>query len=73
MLAHARRAAARELDPDADLATVIDRLKSDHPATFEDALDGYRDAMARSRAYLIEHGLATVPDDEVIEVIETPE
>ena len=69
----ARRAAARELDPDADLATVIDRLKHDHPATFEEALDGYRDVMARSRAYLVEHGLATVPDDEVIEVIETPE
>ncbi len=68
----ARRAAARELDPDADLATVIDRLKHDHPATFEEALDGYRDAMARSRAYIIEHGLASVPDDEVIEVIETP-
>ena len=27
----------------------------------------------RSRAYLIEHDLATVPDDETIEVIETPE
>ncbi len=69
----ARRAAARELDPDADLTTVIDRLKHDHPATFEEALDGYRDVMARSRAWLIEHDLATVPDDEVIEVIETPE
>ena len=69
----ARRAAARELDPDADLATVIDRLKHDHPATFEDALDGYRDAMARSRTYLVEHGIATVPDDETIEVMATPE
>lgn len=69
----ARRAAARELDPDADLATVIDRLKHDHPATFEDALDGYRDAMSRSRTYLVEHDIATVPDDETIEVIATPE
>ncbi len=69
----ARRAAARELDPDADLATVIDRLKRDHPATFEEALDGYRVAMARSRAYLVEHRLATIPDGEAIEVIATPE
>jgi uncharacterized protein (DUF885 family) len=68
-----RRAAARELDPTADLATVIDRLKHDHPPTFEDALVEYRDVMARSRAYLIEHGLATVPDDETIEVVATPE
>jgi uncharacterized protein (DUF885 family) len=69
----ARRAAARELDPDADLPSVIERLKADHPATFEDALEGYKDAMRRSRAYLIEHDIVTVPDDEVIEVIATPE
>ena len=69
----ARRAAARELDPDADLPSVIERLKADHPATFEEALEGYKDAMRRSRAYLIEHDIATVPDDEVIEVIATPE
>ncbi len=68
-----RRAAARELDPDADLPTVIDRLKSDQPASFEAALDGYREVMARARAYLIEHDLATIPDDERIEVIATPE
>ena len=68
----ARRAAAREVDPDADIATVIDRLKTNHPPTFEAALEGYRDAMRRARAYLIEHDLVTVPDDEVIEVIPTP-
>ncbi|MDQ1323176.1 MAG: hypothetical protein QG587_511, partial [Chloroflexota bacterium] len=69
----ARRAAARELDPDADLPSVIGRLKADHPATFEDALEGYKDAMRRARAYLIEHDIVTVPDDEVIDVIATPE
>jgi uncharacterized protein (DUF885 family) len=69
----ARRAAALEVDPEADEATVIERLKNDHPATFEEALEGYRDAMRRSRAYLIEHDLVTVPDDEAIEVIPTPE
>jgi uncharacterized protein (DUF885 family) len=68
-----RRAAALEVDPDADEATVIDRLKNDHPATFEEALEGYRDAMRRARAHLVEHDLVTVPDDEVIEVIATPE
>ena len=69
----ARRAAAREIDPHADLPTLIDRLKSDHPATFEEALDGYREVMRRSRAHIIEHGIATVPDDELIEVVATPE
>ncbi len=71
--AEARRAAARDLDPGADLPTVLDRLKSDHPDTFEEALDLYRDAMGRARAHVIEHDLVTVPDGERIEVIATPE
>jgi uncharacterized protein (DUF885 family) len=69
----ARRAAARELDPGADLPSILERLKADHPATFDEALEGYRDAMRRARAHLIEHDLATIPDDEVIDVIATPE
>ena len=69
----ARRAAAREMDPDADFVTVLERLKSDHPATFEEALDGYREAMRRARAHVIDHDIATIPPDEHVEVIETPE
>jgi len=68
-----RREAALEIDPDLDEPTVIDRVKSDHPATFEEALDVYRDDMERARAYLIEHDLATIPDDERLQVIATPE
>ena len=69
----ARRAAARELDPHLDLPAILDRLKHDHPASFEEALDTYRDAMNRARAYLVEHDLATIPDGETIEVMATPE
>ena len=69
----ARRAAAREIDPDADLPSVIDRVKSDGPATFEEALEGYRDVMRRARAYLIEHDIVSIPGDETIEVLPTPE
>jgi uncharacterized protein (DUF885 family) len=69
----ARAAAAREIDPDADEATVIDRVKSDQPATFDDALEAYRDAMYRARRHLVDHDLATIPEDERIEVIPTPE
>jgi uncharacterized protein (DUF885 family) len=68
----ARAAAAREIDPTVDEATVVDRIKSDHAATFEEALDEYRDAMLRARAHLIEHDIVTVPDDERIEVMATP-
>src|SRR5829696_1713515 len=69
----ARAAAARELDPDVDEATVIDRVKSRQPATFDEALEAYRDAMHRARRHLIERDLATVPDDERIDVVPTPE
>jgi Uncharacterized protein conserved in bacteria len=69
----ARAATAREIDPDADEAAVIDRVKSDQPASFDEALAAYRDAMLRARAHLIEHDLVTVPDDERIDVIATPE
>ena len=69
----ARRAAAREIDPDADVNDVVARVKSDHAASFDAALEQYRDAMRRARAYLIERDLASVPGDERIDVIETPE
>lgn len=69
----ARAAAAREVDPDAPEAEVIDRIKSDHPADFEGALEAYRDAMLRARQHLIDHDLVSIPDDERIEVIATPD
>jgi uncharacterized protein (DUF885 family) len=69
----ARAAAAREMDPDATEAEVIDRVKSDQPPTFEAALGAYQDSMRRARAHLIERDLVTVPDDERIDVVETPE
>ena len=69
----ARVAAAREVDPDSDETAVIDQVKSDQPASFAAALDAYRDAMLRARQHLVDHDLATVPGDERIDVIETPE
>ena len=69
----ARTAAAREIDPNADEAEVIARVKADHAETFAGALEGYRTAMRRARAHLVERDLVTVPDDERIDVIETPE
>jgi uncharacterized protein (DUF885 family) len=69
----ARIQAAAEIDDHATEAEVIDRLKSDHPATFEDAIAAYRDVMVRARGYLIDHDIVTVPADERIDVVETPE
>ncbi len=69
----ARVEAAREIDPDADEATVLGRIKEDGPADFPGALEGYRAAMLRARQHLIERDLVTVPSDERIDVVPTPE
>jgi uncharacterized protein (DUF885 family) len=69
----ARIAEAREIDPAVDEAAVVDRIKRDHPQTFEEALEAYRDVMVRGRQYLIDHAIVTVPPDERIDVVPTPE
>ncbi len=67
-----RAETARGIDPGVPEANVIDRIKSDHPATFEEALDGYREVMVRARAHLVERDLVTVPPDERLDVVATP-
>ena len=69
----ARVAGALEIDPSVDEHTVVERIKEDHPATFEEALDSYRDVMVRSRQHLIDRRIVTVPGDERIDVVATPE
>ena len=70
---HAARAeAARAIDANALELDVVERVKSDHPATFAAALDEYRLVMRRARQHLIDHDLVTVPPDERILVTQTP-
>jgi uncharacterized protein (DUF885 family) len=64
---------ARRIDPTATEPEVVDRVKSNHPATFEEALETYKDAMMRARAHIVEHDIATLPPGETISVIPTPE
>jgi uncharacterized protein (DUF885 family) len=68
-----RRKAAAEIDPKVDTREVLGRVKEDHPDSFDEALEGYREAMFRSRDFIRENGLATVPANESLSVIPTPE
>jgi uncharacterized protein (DUF885 family) len=68
----ARDALASEIDPTASLAEVMDIVKDDHAATFPQALDEYRTSMDRARAFVVERGLATPPDEDHLNIIETP-
>jgi uncharacterized protein (DUF885 family) len=69
----ARAATAREIDPDASEAEVVAMVKRDGPTGFDAALEAYRDAMFRARAHLIDHDLVTVPSDERVEIVRTPD
>ncbi|HET7678041.1 MAG TPA: DUF885 domain-containing protein [Candidatus Limnocylindrales bacterium] len=70
---NARREMARRIDPDAPEEEVLERVKSDHPASFAEALAGYRDVMFRARQHVIDHDLATIPPGERLEVMATPD
>jgi uncharacterized protein (DUF885 family) len=70
---HAQRdAICAEINPALTADQVADLVKDDHPATFEEALDEYRRAMDRARAFVVEHDLATLPPNDTLVVIETP-
>ena len=68
----ARQAVSAEIDPTLSPEEVADLVKDDHPTTFPQALEAYRDAMARARAFVVEHDLATPPPNDTLRVSETP-
>ena len=68
----ARDDLAPEIDPTASLSEVADIVKDDHAATFVEALGEYRDSMDRARAFVVDRGLATLPEEDHLNVIETP-
>lgn len=56
---------AARLDPELDWAELTERIRDDHPAR-DDLLDAYCRAIQRSRAFIIEQGLVTVPPNEEV-------
>jgi uncharacterized protein (DUF885 family) len=69
----ARREVALEIDSAATEEEVLGRVKSDHPADFEGALDAYRRAMAEARRFMIERDIVSVPAGDSLAIIPTPE
>ncbi|MGZ8562786.1 MAG: DUF885 domain-containing protein [Candidatus Limnocylindria bacterium] len=68
----ARDAICAEIDPTLSLDEVADLVKDDHAATFAESLHEYRAAMDAARAFVVEHDIATPPDEDHLNVIETP-
>ncbi|OIP27588.1 hypothetical protein AUK22_05350 [bacterium CG2_30_54_10] len=48
------------------------RVRSKSPTTFELVLDSYRDSVARSRSFVEQTAFATLPDQERLDIVETP-
>ena len=67
-----RLALCAQIDPLASPEEVHDLVKNDHPATFAEALEAYRSSMERARRFVVEHDLATPPDNDRLVVTETP-
>jgi uncharacterized protein (DUF885 family) len=68
----ARDAIGHEIDPGASLAEVADLVKNDHAGTFVESLVQYRETMDAARSFVVERGLATPPEEDHLNVIETP-
>jgi uncharacterized protein (DUF885 family) len=68
----ARDELASEIDPTASLPEVMDIVKDDHAGTFAEALEEYRASMDEAREFVVRHGIATPPDEDHLNVIETP-
>lgn len=63
---------ARAIDPAASVEEVKERIKGEHPESFEGVLEAVRDAVREARAFVARNRLATLPPAEKLHVMETP-
>jgi uncharacterized protein (DUF885 family) len=63
---------ASEIDPGRTAKEILAEARGDHPIA-EGLLDAYRQEMAAIRQYVIDHDIATIPEGEVLRIIETPD
>ena len=62
---------SQEIDPHRSVRDILEAAKADHPAP-EELLDAYRQAMAESRQYVIDHDIVSIPEGESLRIVETP-
>ena len=65
-------AVAGQIDSTRSVWDLLEDAKGTHP-TAEGLLGAYEQAMLAARQYVIDHEIATIPGDETLRVIETPE
>lgn len=58
--------------PGATVDEIRDRIKSNHPESFDLVIEEYRKSIERSKKFVEEKGLVTLPRGEELKVVETP-
>jgi len=64
-------AAAREIDSGRGWREIVEALKGEHPPA-DGLRQRYASEMKRARRFVIERDLVTVPDEESLDVVDTP-
>ena len=64
---------AESIAPGKSVDVIINMVKSQHPSTFEETLELYRIYIRKSREFVIENDIVTMPEGETLLVKETPE
>ena len=62
---------AAKMDPNKTVEQLLEDNKSEHP-TAEGLLDAYREWMGKARQFVIDRGIATIPEGEKIRIDPTP-
>ncbi len=63
---------AAQIEPGTDWPDLVRRLRKSHPAANE-LLGAYATEMKRARRFVTEHALVSLPEDESLEIVETPQ
>ncbi len=62
---------ARRIDPHKSVRELLEEAKADHPSEGE-LLRAYEEAMKAARDFVVEKGIATIPEGESLRIVETP-
>lgn len=62
---------ARSIDPDKDWLALVEELKGHHPSA-DQLLEAYAKEMTRARDFVVEEDLMALPENEAMQVVETP-
>jgi len=63
---------SKKIDHSASVQQVKKKIKSKHPASFEDALNTVKQTVQDAKQFVVENGYATIPEGEDLIVMETP-